>query len=114
MRKRRILRFAVGVVSVFLCVGLTQSIVNHWQKRSIVEKRQLMLREEEARKQQLLQKLTEATTSAFIEREAREKLGLVKEGDTVVLVPAVSSEITDETAGGKGMPHWKKWWKLFF
>jgi len=109
------IRLIVGVVSVFVAIGLARSIVDHWHKRTIVADRQEALRHEEERNRQLIAKLEEATSSAFIEKEAREKLGLVKEGDTVILLGrAEHTEFSDQKDIAANMPNWKKWWKLFF
>ncbi len=109
------IRLILGVVSIFVGFGLTRSIVDHWHKRAIVAERQEALRREEERNRELVARLEEATSSAFIEKEAREKLGLVKEGDTIVLLDASESPgIESAKDSGASLPNWKKWWKLFF
>jgi cell division protein FtsB len=107
-------RLIVGIVSLFLSLGLLRSIVDHWQKRNIVVERQEALKREQERNSELISRLEEATSSAFIEKEAREKLGLVKEGDTIVLLDT-SQEAQLTIPRMKDLtPNWKKWWKLFF
>ena len=109
------IRLIIGVVSLFVAVGLVRSIVDHWHKRTIVSERQEALRREEEQNRELIAKLEEATSAAFIEREAREKLGLVKEGDTIVLLDkSQTSSSNDQTSTEDSAPSWKKWWKLFF
>jgi len=108
-------RLIIGVVSVFVSVGLVRSIIGHWQKRTIVTDRQEAYRLEQARNQELTRKLEEATSSAFVEKQAREKLGLVKPGDTIVLLDTSQNpELNDQINTDDGIPNWKKWWKLFF
>ena len=63
---------------------------------------------------------------AFLEKEAKEKLNLRKEGENVVLVPAaavlkVSSTSLENQPGGSAVPkpaepdnNLVKWWKFFF
>lgn len=104
----------LGIVSLVLIVGLSRSIVDHWQKGGIISERQQALEREEARNRELQAKLEEATSSAFIEKEAREKLGLVKEGDTVVLIDRTENSELNDQAKTEDLPNWKKWWKLFF
>lgn len=108
------IRLIIGVVSLFVSVGLVRSIVDHWHKRTIVSERQEALGREEQRNRELVAQLEEATSAAFIEKEAREKLGLVKEGDTVVLMTNDKLQKTHETTMQETAPNWKKWWKLFF
>lgn len=106
-------RLIIGVVSIFVSVGLVQSIIGHWEKRTIITDRQEAFRLEQARNQELTRKLEEATGSAFIEKEAREKLGLVKPGDTIVLLDASREAVLVDSVD-MSLPTWKKWWKLFF
>lgn len=108
------IRLIIGIVSLVVSIGLARSIVDHWQKRTIVSERQEALRLEEARNRELVVKLEEATSSAFIEREAREKLGLVKEGDTIVLIDRTQNVRTNDQTKAEDLPNWKKWWRLFF
>ena len=116
MQPRRFstLRFILGVVSLIASIGLIRSIVDHWQKQGIIAERREALMQEEERNRELITKLEEATSAAFIEKEAREKLGLVKEGDTIVLMPNDKLQMTNESNTQENLPNWKKWWRLFF
>lgn len=108
------IRLVIGVISLFLSFGLARSVVNHWQKRTIVSDRQEALRREQARNQELTESLKSATSAAFIEKTAREKLGLIKEGDTVVLMTNDNTYMTNNANTPESAPNWKKWWGLFF
>lgn len=71
--------------------------------------------QEDAEKQKnqfLKQELYFVNTSQFIEQEAREKLGMVKPGEHIVLAPPQQTEI--KTVAIDTTPNWKKWWNLFF
>ena len=63
--------------------------------------------------EELKVKLQEAQSREFIEKIARDKLGLAKEGETVVILPPSEPEVT-KSAEEKIIPNWQKWWKLFF
>ena len=112
--QNRVLRAVVLIFCLVLAVGVVRSVVTIWQKRGIVAQRQAVLRVEEARKAALLQQLQEATSSAFVEKAAREKLGLVKPGETVVIMDQAQAS----GSGGRGAIQdespWKGWWALFF
>ena len=54
------IRLIIGVVSLFVAVGLVRSIVDHWHKRTIVSERQEALRREEEQNRELIAKLEEA------------------------------------------------------
>lgn len=67
---------------------------------------------EKQRQEFLKQQLHYAKTQEFIENEARDKLGMVKEGEHIILEPARPKPLpidkTDTT------PSWQKWLTLFF
>ncbi len=59
-------------------------------------------------------------TETFKEKEAREKLGLVKPGEKVLVFPqnekneeqfAINNKSTEET---EKIPNYQKWWNFFF
>jgi len=49
----------------------------------------------------------------FLEKEARESLGLSKEGEMVVVLPQKSGEET-KIISRPSFPVWRQWWELFF
>ncbi|OGG11818.1 hypothetical protein A2Z00_03775 [Candidatus Gottesmanbacteria bacterium RBG_13_45_10] len=112
--KHPLVRLTVVLISLIMLVGLLQSLVSLWQKRDMVSERRHVLQETEAENQKLKQKLAEATSAAFIERQARDKLGFVKEGDTVILMnkPAAPGETGAKTE--EQLPNWQRWLRLFF
>lgn len=54
-----------------------------------------------------------AQSSQFIEREARNKLNLGKEGEIVLLLPSISPVISPTPTPVDDSASWKKWLKLF-
>jgi len=55
-------------------------------------------------------------TNEFLEKEARDNLGLVKKGETVAILPSESRHGRNEAQQGEnqGISNWKRWWRLFF
>jgi len=82
----------------------------------------MVLAQQERENTELKAKLEEVQSPAFIERMARETLGMVKEGETVVLVPKTPHANLPAGEGGANdqrreegnVPKWRQWWKLFF
>ncbi len=69
--------------------------------------------------EELQKRLTETQSPVYIERELRDKLGLAKRGEVVVVLP--DAEILKRLAPKSSEeedflpdPTWKKWAKLFF
>lgn len=112
--KYRLFRFLVALMSLVISIGLIRAI---WQQRgrwSLVEDRQAVLEREQKKHDDLLRRLEEATGSAFIEREAREKLGLARPGDTIVLIGEPDGSSLGELNLLDTRSNLIKWWELFF
>lgn len=109
---KTIASFVIVIFLLFIIKNIVVSIVNLNQNSQIVTN--LINQEGEAKKQNqfLKERLYYVNTNEFIERQAREKLGMVKQGEHIVLAPPVQEKakvIPVDTD-----PNWKKWWKLFF
>lgn len=117
MGKWRIIRLIVVVISVVLIVNLTRSIWDLWRRRDILGERQAVLKRVEAEHARLKKELEYAQSPEFIEQEARNRLGLAREGESVVILPKsqfpISNDQTKEEKEEK-IPNWKRWWRLFF
>lgn len=102
-------------ISIILIIGLCGSLADIWSKRDVVGIREEKLIKIKKEHEVLKKKLEETKTSAFIEREARERLGLVQPGETIVLFDKNGqSEIVEKGDAIPSMPKWKQWWQLFF
>ncbi len=105
----------VIAVCMFTSFGLIRTLYDGIQKYGIVTDRQRELEAVQAENQRLKAAVAFADTPEFVEQEARNKLGLVKEGETVVLIgsPAASVSI-HSLSEGSNKPNWRLWWELFF
>ncbi len=109
-------RIALVVVSVVAIVNFSRSILSIWQKRGIVGDRRLVLEAEGKRSEELKRELSRVQSPEYVEREAREKLGMMREGETVVLIRPINQSDQLKTTEKKeeSLPKWKQWWRLFF
>ena len=115
MFKSRLFHLIVTLISLVMVVGLSRGIYALWKKKDIVSERQEALAKLEREQQELKQKLEEAQSPEFIERMARENLGFIKEGETIVLMPNDKwPMLNEEGQPQENIPNWKKWWRLFF
>lgn len=110
----RFVRLTFLIVSILMCVGLLRSILENFQRTDLVGQRQLALQEEEQKNATLRDQLRNATSAAFIEEEARNKLGLVRQGDTVVFLSNPSPNETLPEQKISNLTRWQQWWSLFF
>lgn len=70
----------------------------------------------EAKNRELKKKLSEVQSREFIEKEARNKLGLGKVGETIVIIPEEKLKMilgASQSAEIK-LPNWLGWLKVFF
>lgn len=115
--KLRVIRLVIIGVSAILVVNLSRSIWDLWRRRDIVAERQEVLHRLEIENKRLKDELTYSESPLFIEQEARNRLGLGREGEEVVLLPKEQGtgdkkQATEE--GKESVPNWKRWWRLFF
>jgi len=114
---RRMVRFIVIVVSIVMVINLSRSIWDLWRRRDVLGERQEVLRRAEEENKRLQSELEYAQSPEFIEQEARNRLGLGREGETIVLMPkfqisSTKSQTNEEKE--ENAPNWKRWWRLFF
>lgn len=106
------IKATLWLFSLIILIGLARSIIALVSRIDIVEERRGVLQKEEQRYSALQASLKEATSPAYIEKQAREKLGLVKEGDTVILLSTPAVQKKSGTA--EHQSNWEQWWNLFF
>lgn len=113
MRRNLILLLAI-VVAVFLGINSVKRILSlHGTSQQVEEEEahlEKLRKENEALKQELEYKKSER----FAEGEIRNKLGMAKDGEEVVVIPKEEESSKQETESKKPVANWKKWQKLFF
>lgn len=104
----------IYIISVFVLLliinGLAHSIYDLWTKKDVLTAAQKTLDEEKAENKKLKEDLARVQTKEFVEKEARNKLFLVKPDEKVVVIPVASKSAEKK---GEVLPNWKKWWNLF-
>lgn len=109
---RKIL-FVIIVFTLLIIINdLARSTYDIWQKKDFVAQAQKELDFQKQENQRLKSALSYSQTPEFIEKEARDKLFMVKKGEQKVLIPQESENSSE--AIGDSSPNWKKWWNLFF
>lgn len=111
MTNNRFLTALVFLLSFYFIFSLSKSTYSLWQKAELVKEAQRDRVREEKKNMELKKKLQFTQSQEFIEKEAREKLGWTKPGETIVIIPPFEAT---QSATVKVLPNWKKWLKLFF
>ena len=107
-------KLLAAVVGVYLLAVLVKGLLEIKLAYSRLSEAKELLRVEEQKNLELRQKEVEISGADYIEKVARDKLNMQKEGETVVILPATqpgTDKIT-QTADGVGVPNWMKWWNL--
>ena len=71
----------------------------------------------ELKNKELKKRLSEIKSEQFIEEQARNKLGLAKKGETLVIIPEEKIRQVlgaTQSAQEARLPNWLGWWRLFF
>jgi len=110
---QRLIMFLIVLFSLIFIVNLSRSIYSIWQKGEIVVEREAIKDRLAQDNEQLRQKASQVQSPEFIEKEAREKLNLQKEGEIVIVLP---KDVTQSvpTSSVMPLPTWKQWYQLFF
>ena len=114
---RKVALFIIFIVSLFIINSLVRSIYNLWQKEKLVTVTEQELVAEKQKYALLQDQMREVSQHGFVEREARNKLFLVKPGEQLVIVQedantplrSLSLQVPKEQ---KSNP--QQWWELFF
>lgn len=85
--KNYFLRLFIFILGIFLIINLTRSLINLWQKTSLISQEEERLAKVKLENEELKQQLAQIQTPEYIEQQAREKLGLAREGEIVIILP---------------------------
>lgn len=116
MKKDRLISGFLLILGLYLIVSLSRNIFSLIKKGEEIKRETLKVEKLRQENQELKSQLEYVSSPSFIEKEAREKLGLAKEGEQVVVLPENVEEIVlpKEEEKPEELPNWKKWLKLFF
>lgn len=114
---KKIVIVLVGIVAVAITWSLIGQIMTTLKSGDRLQEATERLHKLEVKNKELKRKLEEVKTPAFLEEQARDKLGLVREGETIVIIPQEKLDrvlgVTKKVEEVK-LPNWLGWLKLFF
>lgn len=106
--------FVIVVIVLLLVINnLIHSIYNIWNKQDLLTQAQKELIKEQERNRKLKAELSYVQTAGFVEKEARDKLFMVKPGEQQVLIPNIASSEGKKNQKQQ-VPNWQQWLNLFF
>lgn len=113
--KAKVIFILIIIVGVAVSFSLAKNLYSAFGNSKYLEQAQSKLDRLRSENEALLRENALAKDPSFIEREARERLGLVKPGEVVVILPeeeAPPSETTLPQAPAR--PVWQQWLGLLF
>lgn len=115
--KGRTFYYLIIVVGLIISFGLVRNLYSIYQNSKFQEQAVRKLEKLRAENIRLKEEVAVSSEESFIEREARERLGLVKPGEVVVILPTekeASSSSLVATDRQAARPIWEQWISLFF
>lgn len=114
----KIAGWGIWIVFVLLVFTVAKDISRSKAIDSQIEAQKAKIAKIEAENNKLIQQITEAQNPEFVEKEVRNKLGLGKAGEAMVVMPEndvlrkLAPRLTEEEEMAPD-PNWKKWLQLF-
>ena len=113
--KRTFLLFFAVLVSIVLAINSTKRILGLRTNSLSVGEAEKQLEKLKQENEALKGELEYKKTDEFVEEEIRNKLGLAREGETVVILPKENDENSKlQTPDSRLGSNWEKWQELFF
>jgi cell division protein FtsB len=117
-RAKKIIGLAAWVLALFLLISTVRNIARVRAINSLVQDEKNKVEQMKAENAKLQAQIAQTQGEAFIEKQIRDKLGLAKAGEAVVILPdpsilkalAPQPPIEENSLPD---PNWKKWLKLF-
>ena len=120
--KTKLIKYSKYLIIAFfilMATSLIRNILRIRQSGGRINRAEEKVEELKQKNQELAQQLETIKSDQYIEKQIRDNLGLVKEGEVMIILP--EDEILDKLAPVDMEeqnilpdPNWKKWLKLFF
>jgi len=108
------------IIGILLLYTLIRNVVRYRDINLRLSSSRESLSELHDENERLLEEVSSVKTIGYIEAQARDKLGLAYEGETVLVLPdeatlrKLSPRLQKVEETKLPDPNWKKWWNLFF
>ena len=114
--EKKAVKWILLALGIYLIVNLSRNVWRLKKAGGRIEEREKRLRVLEDERRRLLQEKRLLESEEFIEKEARDKLFMAKEGEVVVILPKEVEELKEkevEKGREEELANWQKWVRLF-
>ena len=112
--KRNVLLVLILLISLLLALNSSKKILTFRTTSQKVAEAEQRLEQVQKENEALKKELEHKKSEEFAEGEIRDKLGLVKEGEAIVVLPKEQESGPLTENNGSDQSNWEKWWKVFF
>lgn len=115
--KRRIVYAATILIGLVLIFNLVRTLSQTYRSGQRVATLAQEVEELKIEEEQLGQQLKYRQSEEFVEQQARDKLALIKPGETVVVFDDKSQILSTKSQKEENrseQPNYQQWWGLFF
>lgn len=112
--RRNLLLFLAVIIGIILVVNYSKRILSLRTTSQKVAEADAQLEKLKSENEALKRELEYKKSEKFAEEEIRNKLGLVKEGETIVILPGEKEEPESSLSQKQHISNWQKWKNLFF
>jgi len=114
--RKRAFVFLVTILGGYLAFNLARGAWESYQNAGRILETEKRLAQAQSENQRLKEDLDYKKSPYFVEKEARDKLGLGKEGETVIITPppAENEGSEEQKSPYEGLSTTELWWKVFF
>ena len=103
----------ICIILAVLLVNLVKSWINLSDRLNFIKDTKIKLAEEKNEQENLKRELARTESRDFIEKQARDKLNLGKEGEFVILFPSPVLIASPTPVPEETNTNWEKWAQLF-
>lgn len=113
--RHKLVQIIIIFIGIVLIINLSKDILRLLKAAEELKLVQQRIEKLEEERENLVEKKEYYQSEAFIEQEARNKLNMVKEGETIVILPPNIKEVLGkkEASLSEPQPNWRQWLELF-
>src|SRR3989344_8718631 len=113
IRKIKLKEIVIVLIVLILFINLVKSWVKLTERLRFIKETKIKLVEKKTRQDNLKREFARTQTGEFIEKQAREKLNMGKEGELIILLPTPVLPVSPTPIPVDTAANWQKWVRLF-
>lgn len=112
LKKNKIVYWGGVIFMGIFSIRLSTNVWRLWRAGDRIKQAEQEVRKQELENSELQKRLAEVQSPEFIKKEAREKLGLGREGEEIIVLPPQNA-MPNTQYPISNEPNWKRWWKVY-